>query len=658
MVTLSVGMSLVFDIGIAVLANYALPAIDIAHPLNPKNLKLVFAGSIIALYTINRIYNKNTNQGFRKTSNMKFGEVRAGLLFLLLPIFASIAAYLRNTGVKEPMVILLLLLSITPLLISSEAVSKRVAPIAIYCVALAVLYHTTLITEHLWGWDIHVEYYSALLIQNTSQWSPTMQTETIQLLMITLLSTTLSNLLGIPIVSIFKIVYPLFFALVPVSIYYISRQQFDSEYIATLAPFLLIFYYGFFKVMPSKQAFGELYLVLLLLVLLDSNTDHIHRRILGVIFLIGLVTSHYTVSLLSILFLSATIIVYNILSWLKMIPKREHNDLTNPIILLILSIFWVGWFTYTAKGVNIVRVVLAAYFAVIHLIMESSSARSGAGYASRTVKSVYWAIYMVLSICAVGFTGIGILRTVYEFYQKRSPTQAYSYAIFSLIVFAFLCTSVIAPFSIGFDRILSIAFVLVAPFAVYGFYSLYTLLVENIQRIRQENQSVIPEFHSIFALFLCLLLLFSSGAAFIIGGAQVPRYGIALSDDVDWPTYQNNEVAAKNWLDTNRNPELPLAVYNWKKRINSRDGLLISEIEYRHEIEPIYPKFSVVHNNSYFYMSDQPLWHKEKSGFVRPKKTDFYHTVRGNLTKLYSSGSTKIYYVRKGNYSRRNPSGT
>ncbi|RBI60713.1 hypothetical protein DMJ13_17280 [halophilic archaeon] len=646
-----VGISLVYNIMLVVVVNYSFQAVGVARPLAPEYLGSATVGGIFILSSFVDRKNLNKNRPLVDLQTIGPDEVKAALFFISLILLAIVAAHLRNIGMVEPMLALLFLLAITPLLISSKAVSQRVTPIAIYCVALAVLYHTTLITGHLWGWDIHVEFHSAKLIQNAGQWSPTASTETIQLLMITLLSTTISNVLGISLVTVFKAIYPILFSVLPVVVYSLSRNQFDSDQIATLAPFLPIFYYGFFKVIPDKQAFGELYLVLLLTALLDTDLPSKHQRIFGILFITGLVLSHYAVSLLSIAFLIGTVVLYTLGKQTKFIAKDHGSYLTSPMIILLLMVLWFVWFTFSAQGVNIERVVMAAFYAILNLITDSSSSRSGAGYASRTFKSVYWIAYMFLAATAVAFTGIGILHTISKFWQKRSPTRAHSYSIFSFVVFAFLCLSIIATFSMGFDRILNIVFVLIAPFAVYGCLYLMKFIIKVLNIISNSNRLTIEDAYSVFGVFLAALFIFSSGAAFAVGGAEVPRYSIALSDNVDWPTYSDSEVTAKNWLDKFRNRDLALAVYNWKKRINSRDGLLISEIEYRHKIEPIYPQYTTVQNDSYFYVSSQPLWHKEGSGFVSPTHTSFYKAAHGNMTKIYASGKAKIYRTQKGNYS-------
>ncbi|WP_158413736.1 DUF2206 domain-containing protein [Haladaptatus cibarius] len=645
-----VGVSLVYDVAVALAVNFLLRAVGVSRPLDPIPIVTVLVASVFVLYFV--ALRRGSSALLRPSIVPLSGrELRAAMLFVPLPIASVIITYVTNSSGPTPlMIVLLCLFSLVPVVQSAEIVPERVRPLSIYCISVAVLYHTTLVSPHLWGWDIHAEYHSARLIQQAGFFDLSVTTETIPLLIITLLSGLFSNITQLPLVTVFKGIYPLLFSILPLSIYYLSLRQFESDLVAVIAPFVPMFFYGFFKVIPDKQAFGELYLLLFLTAALDTKLRVRHRHILSTTFIVGLVLSHYAVSLIAIALLVGTQFVFAFGSITNLLPNRRKSNLVRFRTLAFLVVCWLVWFSIAADGITVQRVETTLYTSISHIVGGYSSNRTGAGYATRSYRSAYWIVYVLLSAAAVGFVGTGILKTLIEFLQKNSPTTHQDYAILSVGVFGLLCSSVFVTFSLGFDRILNIALVIIAPFAVYGLLSITETLDDWLSRLHSPLR-IRPAAPQIFAVFLALLFVFSSGAAFAIGNEDVPRYGIALSDDVDWPTYPENEVAATRWLDSNREPSRSVGVLNRRKYIDSRDGLLVGEIQYRHDIEPIFPQFAVVKNDTYLYVSSRPLWKERGDGFESLRQTTFYRATNDNMSKIYSSRTSEIYVVDAGDYS-------
>ena len=108
---------------------------------------------------------------------------------------------------------------------------------------------------------------------------------------------------------VFKIIYPLLFSLVPVGLYKIFKNQSEPK-IAFLACFLFVSFYTFFIEMLSlaREMIAELFLIILLLLIFDKV---INKRtiILSIIFSIGLIISHYSLTYLSIFSFTGVLII-------------------------------------------------------------------------------------------------------------------------------------------------------------------------------------------------------------------------------------------------------------------------------------------------------------------------------------------------------------
>ena len=92
------------------------------------------------------------------------------------------------------------------------------------------------------------------------------------MLSITVLPTVYSNMLGMDPTWVYKIIYPLIFALVPVGLYALWQPYIGKKF-AFLAAFLFMAQSTFFTEMTAlnRQMIGELFFVLLLLVLLNKK---------------------------------------------------------------------------------------------------------------------------------------------------------------------------------------------------------------------------------------------------------------------------------------------------------------------------------------------------------------------------------------------------
>ena len=67
---------------------------------------------------------------------------------------------------------LIIIIAITALSISTSAsVPKELYPLAVFVIAVALLYHASLISLYVWGWDIQRELYSANAVLDKCEWN-------------------------------------------------------------------------------------------------------------------------------------------------------------------------------------------------------------------------------------------------------------------------------------------------------------------------------------------------------------------------------------------------------------------------------------------------------------------------------------------------------
>ncbi len=101
-------------------------------------------------------------------------------------------------------------------------------------IAITLLFQYSLISNYVQGADIKVEYYVSTLTQSSGFWNSTASFTNLvygrfyNMLSITVLPTIYSNILNMDITWVFKIVYPLIFALVPLALYLLWRGKFGA----------------------------------------------------------------------------------------------------------------------------------------------------------------------------------------------------------------------------------------------------------------------------------------------------------------------------------------------------------------------------------------------------------------------------------------------
>lgn len=638
----AVGLSLTIVTVFSLILNSALPLLGFDRPLTSRNLTVAVSVLVLGLSTAR--YSSSGSTSPLQSLSLSGRDWIAIVGLSLLPVYSALITILSNGGSNGLLIVLLCLLSIVPVLLWWE-VSSVLAPYAIWAVSASVLFQMTLVSGHLWGFDIHFEYFTAADILNNEYWNPGRQSPSNSLATVTLLAAVYSKVTGLELVWVYKAVYPLLVSLLPLGIWYIVRSTFEDRSVATLAPFALVFYYGFFKDMPDKQLVAGLFAVFLLAVFLDAGLSDIQQWVIGISFAVSLTFSHYGVSLLFAAFLGGTYVARH---GLQVLTQTDIDSrISRPGLIAFLGGFWIVWYLFSASGVNFYRVVGVGYEIIASLPFPTTE-RSGAAYATTGFTSIYWILYKFLYIALVGLIGVGMISALYSTVTSSDDARSVEYSLFSAVVFAFLVASVVFTFGMGFDRTLQIALFVVSPFALVGSrtaVSIVSQLAGFLPRSDLRSRIDSIPIDGLFAVFLAVLFLFSSGTVFALAGQQVPPYNINVDEDAGWPVYSQSEVEATRWLANHANDE-SVAVYNEWSHIKSRDGLLVSEVIPADELEPIWLKRTSLNHSAYVYVSKKPMRKlNSDSEYIDVQKTPFYTETLSTAEVVYSNEEVTIYYV-------------
>ncbi len=388
----SVGLSLAFVMATGVVVNFALPPLGISHPIALAPLTATFTIFFLILCFLAYVRDKNFRPANPPPKDSEEEVAKPGfhanlnpfLLAILLLLLAILGVSLVNSYQNN--ILLIIFIFIIVLIISLVAFNKfippRAYPFMIVMMALALLYQTTLISNYLVGSDIHLEYYLGKLVVENGCWDATIASTMNSCLSIVMLAPIYSLLLNMDIVWLLKIIYPLFFSLLPLALFRIFRLQIKPHY-AFFATFFFIAMPMFFMDMAqlARQQISELFFVLVILLMVDRKLTLIQRTALVLIFGFGVVVSHYGMGTGYIGYLVFGALVLIIIKsrpgraiWQWLIGKRNplpadlkspgaFNKRTLAVIVGVSLVFMLGYYSVVASGAGLSGIRVASNIA-------------------------------------------------------------------------------------------------------------------------------------------------------------------------------------------------------------------------------------------------------------------------------------------------------
>lgn len=357
---LSVGLSILSVLLVGLFMNQVYPLIGIAHPIETIPLLITFtAYNMILLFVA---YKKDRDYFHNSSSKLSFELLTSNqfICLCILPLIAIIGAYtLQYDGKNEIQILLLLLICVLVLAMAWGYLKKEYYHIAIFSIAISILYYSVLISNHIWGYDIFFEYQFATYVIKNGIWDYTWPHAYNAMLSVVMYAPIYNKLSGMTLTWILKFIYPFLFSLISIGLYKIFEKHTGGK-IAFLAAFFFIAYNGFsygWMVQMARQQIAEIFLVLLVWLMIDRKIPQNTRKILYLLFGVGLILSHYSVTYLFMFMLLATITTLNILSsrfgnilntvLLKFGAEKkyfgEYFKLKDQTISLPLSLFFIGF---------------------------------------------------------------------------------------------------------------------------------------------------------------------------------------------------------------------------------------------------------------------------------------------------------------------------
>ncbi|WP_214020434.1 DUF2206 domain-containing protein [Methanoculleus sp.] len=657
----SVGLSLVVLMLTGLAANIAYPLLGYARPFS---FAILFI-TIVAVVQVLLYLALTRDRGHAAASPKITIPASPAVPFLMLfPFIAIVGTYLRD---DYHMVTLLFLLLILIAIVGLAVGFDRLIPascygLAIYTIALSLLYHTSLISEYIWGYDIHHELHLANGVLIPGFWDMTIPYNTNGMLSVVALVPIYSLISDLDPVWVFKIIYPLLFALVPLGLYRAVEKQMDAR----IGFFSIFFFFSFFTfytemISLARQQIAELFLALTILVMIDKTMDRNRQAFLMITFAFAMIVSHYGLSYIYIFSLIPAwlllVIPERLQSWL---PERLARStallksdplapsgtdggvpirtLVLPYILIFAALAYL-WYSTVAEGTALATVTGIGDRIWTTLFTDSFDPATTQGMHILTSQSTtpLHGLAKIVHIATQGLIAVGLLATLAK--RKRWRIEP-EYLAVSLVFLLINVAGIVVPFfasSLNTSRLYHITLIFLAPFAVIGGIALYEAISGRIRAIR--GAPFMGTAYQALSVFFVVFFLFNSGLIYQV--VDDSPTSMALETTGDKPVFNGKEVQGARWI-FSEGIERPIYVDG------TRWWLLQGFDPHRQRYIPA--NASLVEPNTYLYFGtynlvrDSIRIEAQQQAVTTADYTDAGWFVR-NRHKVYDNAGSAVYYL-------------
>ena len=566
----TVGLSIATLMFTGLFMNTVYPLFGISGPISLTPFIITISVVVFVFCVLSYVRDKD----FSDPSFIDIGSVLSppALFLCLIPFLAVFGTYLMNFYRDNILImVLIVVIVLVALLIGFDKfIPKKLYPLAVFVIAISLLFHRSLISMYVTGYDIQFEYYLCNLVKTNAIWDPTMFGNLNAMLSLTMLAPIYSIISNMEITWVFKIIYPLIFSLVPLGLYRVFQKQTDDR-IAFLACFFFMSLATSFGEMPTlaRQEIAELFLVLLILSMIDKNMDRIKRSFLFIVFGISLVVSHYGLSYIYMFCL--------ISAWLILVlaknpnmqklldnfrskfgrwkEKLASNTLSSnakdktirSTFVLLFVVFTLTWYMYVSSSSTFDTIVNIGDHIASSIFTDFLNPDAAEGlYLIMPKESTYTLLQRINQIILY-LNQIFIVIGCIVLLKQREMKFERNYAAFSMINLSILFASIAVPFfasSLNMVRVYQITLIFLAPFCVIGGI-IVLKAISKIVRVTWTNKAVRRSL-KILSVHFVIFLLYQTG--FVSYVAEGQSNSISLDSTAKGYCYNDQEVLGAKWL--------------------------------------------------------------------------------------------------------------
>ena len=641
-VLFSVGLSIASLMFIGLLLNTLGPVMMFPKPLSPFPV----IASVITIILVLCVFANRVDKGFSKSIKTSFSFSPIIPFLVCIPFATIIGAEVVNIVGDSSLLLILVIVTCAVLLcsLSSKIVSRETFPLIILVISLFLLFHMSFSSNFLVGWDIHNEYYFANLTSVNGLWDRTIPHPYDGMLSVTILPIIYMDFLNLDLNWVFKLVYPLVFSLVPLTLYSAYRKKTGST-IALLSVFFFMAMDTFYVQMLglAREMIAELFFALLILVILEERISLGKKRLLFIAFSIALTVSHYSLSYIFMIFLLLTIALS---PFLKRTGVKQPRVVSNKLALFYFVIV-SSWSLYVSPSLAQGAASVGAR------IYDSFLELSIGGGMSSVLPSYTSPLHDLSKYLFLGmqfFVLLGVFGEIIKYRKMRFGPEYFSMSIWStfLLVLSIFIPSLAS--SLNMSRLYHIALFFLAPFCISGVMTLFSIPTGIRSRLFNSTNRLVGKTRNLgiflISIFLVLYLLFQVGFIYQISG-DIPISTSLSRDHMEkWsPSSQQlyideGEFASATWLSKYANHQSKVYTDLSNSQVNSYGSISPN----RTDVYDFYPEaLNKSAGSSYIYLGRLNTIYGTILGANRLLNTTDFSPVLNSRDKIYSNGDSDVY---------------
>jgi len=569
----SVGFSVTLTMFLGFIVNLIGPLFSIYRPLSAvpllAGINIVIVVLLIASFIVNPLGYKSPIDFKDSLTLLCSPQSFFLLLILLLGVAGGLAVQYYICSLFS--VIAMFLIAILASLVAfGKYFEEKHYTTALFVIGLTLLLTRTLTSPYLANTDIHVELFYQKLTEINAYWDPNVYPGTCNTMLSTvILPNVYSVLLGIDTILVYKVVFSILFALVPVALYHVFKGSLKPQF-SFFSVFLFLSFYAYSMVLTwlPRQQVAELYLALMLLTLFEKEIRPSVRGFLTVAWISSLVVSHYATTYITLFFMILVTIMLFIFR-----ERAVSIKLSTTVFAVILTVSWYIYISLSKTFESIVNIGRRISIAMgdelfsSHAIDPIVSKALGSGLLDQP----FW--HALGHIWQYGTQVLLVIGFVYIFLRYMKKRSQPELTFFSAVGMLFLFMSITLPYfasSLNMDRIYHIVLIFISPLCVIGLLYLIESFSSICNLTAPQKQKVIS---------ICLMLvfvpyfLFNSSAVFEVT-ENSDNLVLNIDPTKDYSKYSSNSTY---FFLNQRIPSEDVVACDWISTFKSANSLIYSD---------------------------------------------------------------------------------
>ena len=650
----AIGLSIAFVMFVGALVNALFPFFGVSAPLSTPPLIVTIGTILLAASFV--AYKRGSSAEANSVLNFHISLRQVlGIIFLSsIPLLAVFGAIYPSNLLLFIMIISIALLVVVSSF--SKIIPSQLKPFVIFVIALSLLFQIPFLSQHLVGWDIFQEFYVFRLTQTNSLWNTALVSSAGEvvvyngMLSVTVLPTVYSNLLNLSGEWVFRVVYLLFYSLVPLTMYQMYKQPYGKS-VAFLAVFYFILFPRFYME-ERRQIIGELFFVLLISLVLNTRISVRKKLLISIVFGAALVVSHYSIFYI-FMFCALFALTMSTVEGKLRRPKRfkiESKKLINTTFLLIMLLFGISWYFYVTPdlGTNFLQVAKGMVTSITTDFGDLQARGSGVSdFVTPDFNSLSLTSMADVIINKVPYilVFVGFFALVKKF-RILSLSSEYVYWLSANIIIL-LMLLVVPSFAPAFlpHRFYHISLIFLAPVCIFGGMTLLRLILKKFKKIKRKRSLIL----GVLSIFFIVIFFFKVGFIAEITNDTPSNISISFNR-----MKASNDPIMLDSLYSAYSPEEDMWSAIWLSKFPSNDSGIYADTIARKHVLVAYGMIVVdwdhnLHNDtiiiedSYVYLR---FFNSEglinDNGVV--KNATGIMDQLNSKAKIYSNGKSEIYY--------------